>query len=302
MFLAIQGFWAVVLSIIAFVFILGTIILIHEGGHFLFAKRAGILCHEFSLGMGPVVWKKKVGETTFCLRAIPIGGFVSMAGEEVTSELIKTGEEIGLNLDENGKVTEIILDEKMECQVRGPIADLDLYGKEGNALYINLNTGGQNQYFEVKRDAFYIFSPKKSMQITPYDRSFESKSLLDRFLTIFAGPFMNFVLAIFIYLIVSFASGVPNYDSNVIGGVTDGYNSYGILESGDQIVSLDGQTVTSWNDLSKVLDERYKEYDTEIDVVYVRDGVEYQATLNVVVAINSIGLTNIQASTEPLEV
>ena len=208
MFLAIQGFWAVVLSIIAFVFILGTIILIHEGGHFLFAKRAGILCHEFSLGMGPVVWKKKVGETTFCLRAIPIGGFVSMAGEEVTSELIKTGEEIGLNLDENGKVTEIILDEKMECQVRGPIADLDLYGKEGNALYINLNTGGQNQYFEVKRDAFYIFSPKKSMQITPYDRSFESKSLLDRFLTIFAGPFMNFVLAIFIYLIVSFASGV----------------------------------------------------------------------------------------------
>jgi regulator of sigma E protease len=302
MFLVIQGFWAVVLSIIAFVFILGTIILIHEGGHFLFAKRAGILCHEFSLGMGPVIYKKKFGETYFCLRAIPIGGFVSMAGEEVTSQLIKTGDMIGLNLDDDGKVKEIILDEKMDAQIRGEIVDADLYGKDGNALYINLNTGGQNQYFEVKRDAFYIFSPKKSMQITPYDRSFESKSLLDRFLTIFAGPFMNFVLAIFVYLIVSFATGVPNYDSNVIGDVTNGYNSYGILETGDQIVSLDGQNVTSWDDLSKVLEQRFKEYDTEIDVVYIRDGVEYTEKINVIVAINSIGLTNIQASTDTLEV
>ncbi len=302
MFLAIQGFWAVVLSIIAFVLILGVIILIHEGGHFLFAKRAGILCHEFSLGMGPVVWKKKFGETNFCIRAIPIGGFVSMAGEEVSSELIKIGDKIGIKLDEEGKISEIVLDEKIECEITGEVVELDLYGKDGQTLFINLNTGLQNQYYEVKRDAFYVFSPKKSMQITPYDRSFESKSLLDRFLTIFAGPFMNFVLAIFIYLIVSFASGVPNYDSNVIGDITYGYNSYGILEAGDQIVSIDGSNVSSWDDLSKILDERFGEYDTEIDIVYVRDGVEYTETIDAVVIINSIGLSNIQAPDGDLEV
>ena len=274
MFLAIHGFWAVLLSIIAFVLILGIIIMIHEGGHFFFAKRAGVLCHEFSLGMGPVIWKKKKGETTYSIRAIPVGGFVSMAGEETSSQLIKTGDKIGLNLDENNKVTEIVFDENMEASIRGEIVDADLYGKDGNALYINLNVGTLNQYYEVNRNAFYVFDKKKSLQITPYDRCFESKSLLDRFLSIFAGPFMNFVLAIFIYLIVSFASGVPNYDSNVIGSVTNGYNSYGILEEGDQIISIDGINVTSWDDLSNALDQRYSEYDIQIDVVYFCDGVE----------------------------
>ena len=96
----------VILGIIATVIILGIVILIHEFGHFIFAKRAGILCHEFSLGMGPVVYKKKVGETVYCIRALPIGGFVSMAGEEVSDAYIKKGQVIGLNL-EDGIVKEI---------------------------------------------------------------------------------------------------------------------------------------------------------------------------------------------------
>ena len=59
---------------------------IHELGHFLAARRAGILCHEFSLGMGPVLWSKRVGETVYAVRAIPLGGYVAMAGEEVDDE------------------------------------------------------------------------------------------------------------------------------------------------------------------------------------------------------------------------
>ena len=89
MILALTGFPLVVVSIIAFILILGLIIIVHEGGHFFFAKKAGILCHEFSIGMGPAIWKKKYGETLLCIRAIPIGGYVSMADEVLVDGLIK---------------------------------------------------------------------------------------------------------------------------------------------------------------------------------------------------------------------
>ena len=209
MMLAWANVGMVILAIIAFVLIIGVIIAIHEGGHFFFAKKAGILCHEFSLGMGPVIYKKQFGETTFCLRAIPIGGFVSMAGEDVAEDVVKVGDSIGLNI-ENDVVTEIILDDNRECQVRGEVESIDLNGINDSPLYITLTDGLQNQYYTVKKDAFYVFEKNKRLQITPYDRCFDSKTIWQRFITIFAGPLMNLVLAIFIYLIVAFASGVPN--------------------------------------------------------------------------------------------
>ena len=70
------------LGLIVFLIVLMIIVLIHEGGHFLVAKKSGILCHEFSIGMGPLIVQKKKGETMFSIRAIPIGGYVAMAGEE----------------------------------------------------------------------------------------------------------------------------------------------------------------------------------------------------------------------------
>ena len=73
------------MTIIYFLLILSLIILIHEFGHFIFAKKAGIYVYEFSLGMGPRIfkWKRKNDETEYSIRALPIGGFVSMAGEDV---------------------------------------------------------------------------------------------------------------------------------------------------------------------------------------------------------------------------
>ena len=71
------------LTILYFVIILGVIVCVHEFGHFFFAKLFGIYVYEFSIGMGPQIfkWKGKNGETTYSLRAIPIGGFCSLAGE-----------------------------------------------------------------------------------------------------------------------------------------------------------------------------------------------------------------------------
>ena len=69
------------MTIIYFLILLSMIIVIHEAGHLLAAKRFGVYCYEFSFGMGPLIWKKKGSETQYSIRAIPIGGYVSMAGE-----------------------------------------------------------------------------------------------------------------------------------------------------------------------------------------------------------------------------
>lgn len=72
-----------ILKLLLLVFILGIIILVHEFGHFIWAKKFKVYIYEFSIGMGPVLksWTGKKDKITYNLRAIPIGGFVSMAGE-----------------------------------------------------------------------------------------------------------------------------------------------------------------------------------------------------------------------------
>ena len=73
------------MTLIWFVIVLGITVFIHELGHFIFAKKAGIYVYEFSIGMGPRLFKfkRKNDETEYSIRLFPIGGFVSMAGEDV---------------------------------------------------------------------------------------------------------------------------------------------------------------------------------------------------------------------------
>lgn len=77
---------SILITIVKIVFILGFLVLIHEGGHFLTAKLCGIKVNEFAIGFGPTVWRKQGKETKYALRLIPVGGFVSMVGEEERSE------------------------------------------------------------------------------------------------------------------------------------------------------------------------------------------------------------------------
>lgn len=69
------------INIIVFILILGIVVLIHELGHFIMAKSFGVYCSEFSIGMGPKLFSRKRNETEYEIRALPIGGFVAMAGE-----------------------------------------------------------------------------------------------------------------------------------------------------------------------------------------------------------------------------
>ena len=77
-----------IIKILLLLFILGIIILVHEFGHFIWAKTFGVHIYEFSIGMGPKIFgkKDKKGETEYCIRAIPIGGFVQLSGEEIDDD------------------------------------------------------------------------------------------------------------------------------------------------------------------------------------------------------------------------
>ncbi len=76
----------VIITIVASILVFGIIIFVHELGHFIAAKKSGIKVNEFAIGMGPKLFSKKKGDTTYSLRAFPIGGFVAMEGEDEDSD------------------------------------------------------------------------------------------------------------------------------------------------------------------------------------------------------------------------
>lgn len=71
------------ISFLIFILILSVLVLIHELGHFVTAKKLGIQVDEFGLGIPPRIWSKKIGETTYSLNLLPFGGFVKVVGEEI---------------------------------------------------------------------------------------------------------------------------------------------------------------------------------------------------------------------------
>ncbi len=81
-----SGLWSKAWPILVAILFFGFIIFIHELGHFTFAKLFKVKVNEFAMGMGPTLLKKKFGETTYALRLLPIGGFVSMEGEDEESD------------------------------------------------------------------------------------------------------------------------------------------------------------------------------------------------------------------------
>ena len=70
------------LTVLAFIFVIGVLVLVHEVGHFLFAKLVGIRVEEFGIGLPPRLWYRRRGETVYSLNALPFGGFVKLTGED----------------------------------------------------------------------------------------------------------------------------------------------------------------------------------------------------------------------------
>lgn len=76
------------LTILIFIAVLSILVFVHEFGHFLVAKRLGIGVEEFGFGLPPRIWGKQIGETTYSINWLPIGGFVRLAGEDVEEQTV----------------------------------------------------------------------------------------------------------------------------------------------------------------------------------------------------------------------
>lgn len=264
-----MDWWVYVLGVVVFVAILGIIVLIHEGGHFIMAKRAGILCHEFSIGMGPVLFQKKIGETVYSIRAIPIGGFVSMAGEEVNFDALKDVKKVKLILDEENRIKGIIADvdnPKYDNMVLYNVESYDIIGTKEELpgeLYMEVSADEVHERYEVLRDAMMYFPKKQMAQIAPHNRNFSNKTLLQRFLAVFAGPAMNFVLAIVLFFVLGITRGYPNEATTAVDKFEGNEPIYIVTESefgkgngiseGDKIITVGGVPVLKYDEITEVL-------------------------------------------------
>jgi regulator of sigma E protease len=288
----------IIIGLIAFIFVLGIIIIIHEAGHFLFARRVDILCREFAFGMGPLLYKKKKGETLYTIRALPIGGYCAIAGEELEDDPLKGKDEVRLEIV-NDVVKKIYIDSKTKVFNDAPTYKLlkyDLFDvNDTGKLYMILGDEYSSKEYLVDQKAMYVFA-KQEVQIAPYNRTVGSKRKRDRALVMFGGPLMNFILALVVFFLAGVIGGFPNYASTKLNEISKETPSYVAgLRKGDKITRLASSDldddITKWDDISFFMDKYTATYPTpNITVYYVRNGKEYQTVVSPQVVIYSISL------------
>ncbi|MGB4521540.1 MAG: RIP metalloprotease RseP [Candidatus Omnitrophota bacterium] len=164
------------ISLIVFLFVLGLLIIVHEFGHFIAAKKVGVRVEQFSLGFGKPIFKKKKDGVDYSINAIPLGGFVKLAGD---------------NLEE----------------------------------------------FKGNSDEYLAKPPGK------------------RAIVIALGPILNYALGFLCFWLIFFV-GYPTLTTKV-GGLMEGYGAKNAgIEIGDRIIAIDGNSVTYWEDLQKIIHTR----------------------------------------------
>ena len=195
--------------------------LVHEFGHYYFAKRAGILVREFSIGMGPKIWWSRRNGTTYTIRLLPLGGYVRLAGaDEDDDETLRPGTPVTLQMNDQNEVVTINASDKTTLFQGLPlqIVDKDLVDELWISGYVN-GDESEVKKFKVNHDANVIEKDGTEVRIAPRDVQINSASLPHRMMTNFAGPMNNFILALVVFVILGFTlPGIPT-NSNKIGRV-----------------------------------------------------------------------------------
>ncbi|MFC9538313.1 RIP metalloprotease RseP [Lysinibacillus sp. NPDC056959] len=262
---------------IAFILIFGLLVFFHEFGHFLFAKRAGIMVREFAIGMGPKIYGKTHGETIYTIRLLPIGGYVRMAGEDMDGTELQPGYRVGLIVDEDNVVKKIIFNQNNK-----QLPDLLFLEVERADLEKELFVEGYDEEeklvrYNVARDCMLVENGKETL-IAPYDRQFNAKTVGQRAMTIFAGPLFNFILAFVIYLLIGLINGVPTYEPIITEVVENDPAAQAGMLAGDKVVDIGGQAVEKWQDLAAIVQDHPGE---NINVTVERDGQRVNLNMKV---------------------
>lgn len=262
-------------TLITFILVFGVIVMVHEFGHFFFAKKAGVRVREFAIGMGPKLFQKQYNGTTYTLRILPVGGYVRMACRaEAEENPLQAGMTVTVGLTDQ-VVDQINLSDQVEIIGGRPfvvndfdlVDDLYLEGYfEGDATMTRL---------AVDHDATMIEPDGTAVLIAPRDTQFESAKLWQRALINFAGPMNNFLLTIILFVGVAFAlPGVTTTNLDHVQNHSAAMQAG--LKSGDQIEKIDGKPVKSWQAMQTQVQMSTSK---NLTVTYQRAGKSHETTV-----------------------
>lgn len=235
-------------TLVTFIIVFGIIVVVHEYGHLFFAKRAGILVREFSIGMGPKIFAHQAKDGTFySIRILPLGGYVRMAGWGDDTTEIKKGTPASLLIVEN-QVVKINLSERVTLENSVPMLVTEYDFEE--ALFIEGEVFGETKRYSVDHDATIIEADGTELRIAPRDVQYQSASVLGKILTNFAGPLNNFILGIIAFIIITFMQGGVPSNTNQIGQVQSDTPAYSAgLQSKDKIQAVNGEKTNNWEEV-----------------------------------------------------
>ncbi|MDU1258607.1 MAG: RIP metalloprotease RseP [Staphylococcus warneri] len=254
------------ITILAFIIVFGVLVTVHEYGHMFFAKRAGIMCPEFAIGMGPKIFSFRKDETLYTIRILPVGGYVRMAGDGLEEPPVEPGLNVKIKLNDKDQITHIILDDQHKFQQIEAIEVKKCDFKDD--LYIEGITSydEERHHFNIAEKAYFVENGSL-IQIAPKERQFTHKKPLPKFLTLFAGPLFNFILAIVLFIGLAYYHGTP---TTTVGDLAKGYPAEKAgLKAGDKIEQIGNHKVKDYNDISNILD---KNKSAKTTVKVERDG------------------------------
>jgi regulator of sigma E protease len=260
-------------SILSAVIIFGVLIIVHETGHFLMAKRSGVRVIRYSVGYPPKLFGIRRGETEYAFGATPMGGYVKMLGDEVAEE--PTAETL------EGYVKEVQLDLLEAARQHGTAASL---GAEPQQMLLALArrlapaAAGSANSAEAEAILGRALRPDDALLLAEVERrgsvdeavkalvetrpavllesyraqAFPTQDLATRIKIVLAGPLANILFAPVLMAIV-FMYGVP-YVKPILGEIKKGMPAYSAgLRKGDQIAAVNGQKIENWADLSDAI-------------------------------------------------
>ncbi|MDO5696672.1 MAG: site-2 protease family protein [Dermatophilus congolensis] len=271
------------LGVLFMVVAIGISIALHEIGHLLPAKKFGVACRQYMIGFGPTLWSKKIGETEYGIKAIPLGGYVRM---------------IGMYPPRRGDA----LVPSVAAPVAAEAAALDTDGSQATSTAADSAAGGSTSVRKRGRMPWTNLieeAREASMsEIRPgeEDRVFYKLSAPKKLAVMFGGPFMNLVIASVVMAGVFTLLGTPQPVGAHVASVAECVRPVTAseapqapctaadqpspaaaagLQAGDRFVSIDGRAINGLADVSAAIRPAAGR---TIDIVVTRD--EQQLTLH----------------------
>lgn len=244
-------------GILIFIVVFGILVFVHEFGHFIVAKKSGILVREFSIGMGPKLFQVMRKQTTYTIRWLPLGGYVRLAGPDDTAK-IDPGTTVVLQLDDNGNVKRIDASGS-QMPIEGIPVQVNSSDLVDDLVISGFENGDEDKpkTYHVDHDATIIEKNGTELLIAPRDVQFQEANVWKKLATNVAGPLMNIILGFVVFLI--WALMMPGPSTTTIDHVVNNSPAQSVgIKANDQIVALNNKKITQFDQISQTLAENKK--------------------------------------------